>query len=73
MGVEIEEIDLLVLSHGHYDQTELLTNRLHFIDQITEISKNIFVMPEIKIFKLVAPNMFNLKFSLDSMMRFNDL
>jgi 7,8-dihydropterin-6-yl-methyl-4-(beta-D-ribofuranosyl)aminobenzene 5'-phosphate synthase len=88
MGIVIEEIDSLVLSHGHYDHTgglypfleknqkakvyskkdiftpkyrsnnrfigtklqeNLLSNRLQFVDKITEIAENVFVMPEIGI------------------------
>lgn len=90
MGINIEDIDTLVLSHGHYDHTgglypfleknkkarvyakkdiftpkykspnrfigtpfqiDLLLDRLDYVDKITEIAKNIFVMPEIKIYK----------------------
>jgi 7,8-dihydropterin-6-yl-methyl-4-(beta-D-ribofuranosyl)aminobenzene 5'-phosphate synthase len=88
MGVLIEEIDSLVLSHGHYDHTGglypfleknkkarvyakkdifipkyksrnrfigtvfqevLLRDRLQFIDEITEIAEDVFVMPEITV------------------------
>ena len=86
MGVNMEEIDTLVLSHGHYDHTgglyhfleknkkarifakpdlfnakygsnnrfigtilkaDLLLNRLQFVDKVTEVAENIFIMPEI--------------------------
>jgi 7,8-dihydropterin-6-yl-methyl-4-(beta-D-ribofuranosyl)aminobenzene 5'-phosphate synthase len=86
MGINIDAIDTLVLSHGHYDhtgglyafleknkkakvyakkdiftpkyrshnrfigtqlQTELLENRLHFVDGITEIAENLFLIPDI--------------------------
>ena len=88
MGIPIEEIDSLVLSHGHYDHTgglypfleknnkakvyakkelfvpkysgktrfigtvyneELLKDRLVFVDSVTEVAENIFIMPEIAI------------------------
>jgi len=89
MGVLIEEIDSLVLSHGHYDHTgglypfleknkkarvyakkdiftpkyrshdrfigtlsrnELLMDRLQFVDKITEIAENVFIMPDIDLY-----------------------
>lgn len=88
LGIAIEDIDTLVLSHGHYDHTgglypfleknskakvyakrqlfqpkysgrtrftgtlfneELLKNRMVYVDAITEIADNIFVMPDIVI------------------------
>jgi 7,8-dihydropterin-6-yl-methyl-4-(beta-D-ribofuranosyl)aminobenzene 5'-phosphate synthase len=88
MGVNVEEIDTLILSHGHYDHTgglypfleknkkarvyakkdiftpkyrnhnrfigtifreEILKERLFFIDEITEIADDIFLMPKIKV------------------------
>lgn len=88
LGIEIEDIDCLVLSHGHYDHTgglypfleknskakvyakrnifnlkysgqarfigtpenkELLENRMIFVDAITEIAENVFIMPDISI------------------------
>ncbi len=88
MGVNIEEIDTLVLSHGHYDHTgglypfldknkkarvyakkdiftpkyrnqnrfigtlfqdDILKERLFFIDKITEIADNVFIMPQITV------------------------
>jgi 7,8-dihydropterin-6-yl-methyl-4-(beta-D-ribofuranosyl)aminobenzene 5'-phosphate synthase len=95
LGILIEEIDSLVLSHGHYDHTgglypfleknskakvyakrnifipkyknkkqfigtvnkeELLKNRLVYIDSITEIANNLFLMPEINIYNSVDTN-----------------
>lgn len=89
MGIKIEDIDALVLSHGHYDHTgglypflernkkariyakkdifkpkyrshdrfigtisqiEPLKDRLQFFDEITEITKNIFLMPNIDLY-----------------------
>jgi 7,8-dihydropterin-6-yl-methyl-4-(beta-D-ribofuranosyl)aminobenzene 5'-phosphate synthase len=86
LGIAIEEIDYLVLSHGHFDHTgglypflkvnskakvyvkrdiftpkysdetrfigtllneELLNDRLVFIDEITELDENVFIMPHI--------------------------
>lgn len=88
LGVEIEDVDCLILSHGHYDHTgglypfleknskakvyakrsifnpkysgrtrfigtpentELLENRMVFVDTITEIAENVFIMPDISI------------------------
>jgi 7,8-dihydropterin-6-yl-methyl-4-(beta-D-ribofuranosyl)aminobenzene 5'-phosphate synthase len=88
LGINIEDIDVLILSHGHYDHTgglypflkinsrakvyakrkiftpkysgrsrfigtlfneELLKNRLVFVDEITEIAEDVFIMPEISI------------------------
>ena len=88
LGIEIEDIDCLVLSHGHYDHTgglypfleknskakvyakrsifnpkysgrtrfigtpenaELLKDRMVFVDAITEITENVFIMPDIPI------------------------
>lgn len=89
LGISIDDIDALVLSHGHYDHTgglypflkknskakiyakdgiftpkysgrtrfigtpfneELLKNRLVYVDKITEIAENIFIMPDIDIY-----------------------
>jgi len=89
LGISIEDIDVLVLSHGHYDHTgglypfleknskakvyakrqifepkyhnqtrftgtpfkkEPLKNRLVYIDEITEIAENIFIIPDITIY-----------------------
>lgn len=86
LGIDIENIDSLVLSHGHYDHTgglylflernskakvfaknsifvpkygsktrfigtpdniELLKNRIVYVDAITEIAENVFIMPDI--------------------------
>jgi 7,8-dihydropterin-6-yl-methyl-4-(beta-D-ribofuranosyl)aminobenzene 5'-phosphate synthase len=88
LGISIEDVDILVLSHGHYDHTgglypflkinsrakvyakrqifmpkhsgrsrfigtlfneERLQNRLVFVDEITEIAEDVFIMPEIAI------------------------
>lgn len=88
LGISIEDIDILVLSHGHYDHTgglypfleknrkakvyakkgiftpkyhghnrftgtlrneTLLKDRLVYVDIISEIDKNVFVMPDINI------------------------
>lgn len=85
LGIDIEDIDILVLSHGHYDHTgglypflkknskakvyaksnifipkysgrirfigtpkkaELLNNRMVYVDTISEIAENIFIMPD---------------------------
>jgi 7,8-dihydropterin-6-yl-methyl-4-(beta-D-ribofuranosyl)aminobenzene 5'-phosphate synthase len=92
LGISIEDIDTLVLSHGHYDHTgglyqfleknskakvyakrqlfnpkysgrtrfsgtlfkeELLKNRMVYVGAITEITENIFVMPDIVIFNSI--------------------
>lgn len=89
LGINIEDIDTLVLSHGHYDHTgglypfleknskakgytkkniftpkyhghnrfigtiydeTKLKNRLVYIDTITEIAENVFIMPDINIY-----------------------
>ena len=89
LGVNIEDVDILVLSHGHFDHTgglylfleknskakvyakkEVFTpkyhghnrfigtiydetklkNRLVYVDDITEITENVFVMPDITIY-----------------------
>lgn len=88
LGIDIQDIDILVLSHGHYDHTgglypfleknskakvyakngiftpkfsgksnfigtryieEHLIDRIIYIDTITEIAENIFIMPDINI------------------------
>jgi len=88
MGIVIEDIDSVILSHGHYDHTgglypfleqnkrakvyakreiftpkyrsnnrfigtlsqnESLMNRLQFVDEITEIAQNVFIMPDIRL------------------------
>ena len=88
LGIDIKEIDSLVLSHGHYDHTgglypfleintkakvyakqnifipkysgksnfigikyvkELLNNRMVYVDTISEIAENVFIMPDIDI------------------------
>jgi len=88
LKVDIEDIDVLVLSHGHYDhcgglyafleknrkarvyakqglftpkyhgqyrfigipeREDLLRDRLFYIDSITEIADDVYIMPEIKI------------------------
>ena len=88
LGIAIEEIDCVVLSHGHYDHTgglypflkanqkakiyakrelfdpkyrsnktfigtpkneELLKDRLAFVDEITELDEEVFIMPDIPI------------------------
>ena len=88
IGLDIADIDILVLSHGHFDHTgglypfleinskakvlvkrnifipkysgktrfigtiykeEMLSDRLVWVDSITEIEKNIFIVPDIKI------------------------
>jgi 7,8-dihydropterin-6-yl-methyl-4-(beta-D-ribofuranosyl)aminobenzene 5'-phosphate synthase len=89
LGINIEDIDILILSHGHFDHTGglypfleknskakvyakqnifipkysgktrfigtlynegLLKNRLFYIDTITEITVNVFIMPNINIY-----------------------
>jgi 7,8-dihydropterin-6-yl-methyl-4-(beta-D-ribofuranosyl)aminobenzene 5'-phosphate synthase len=91
MGIKMEDIDSLVLSHGHYDHTgglypfleknkkariyakkdiftpkyrsnsrfigtvsqdEILKERLQFVDEITEVAENIFIMPDIELFNI---------------------
>ena len=88
LGIDIEDIDSLVLSHGHYDHTGglypflernskakvyakkdiftpkyngnnrfngtkkndiILADRLIFVDTVTEIAENVFIMPDITI------------------------
>jgi 7,8-dihydropterin-6-yl-methyl-4-(beta-D-ribofuranosyl)aminobenzene 5'-phosphate synthase len=88
LGISIEDVDALVLSHGHYDhagglypflkvnskakvyakrsiftpkysnktrfigasiQPELLKNRLFYIDEITELDDDVFIVPHIPI------------------------
>lgn len=95
MGIHIEDIESLVLSHGHYDHTgglypfleknstakiyakrnifvpkyngktrfigtpfqeELLKNRIIYVDSITEIAENIFIMPDIPTHQTVDTN-----------------
>ena len=89
MGINIKDIDMLILSHGHYDHTgglypfleknskakvyakrdiftpkyhgpnrfigtmqnkKLLKDRLVYMDTITEIDENIFIIPDINIY-----------------------
>ena len=95
LGINIEDIDSLVLSHGHYDHTgglypfleknskakvyakrnifipkysgksrfigtkyneELLKNRLVYVDSISEIAENVFIMPDIPIHQSIDTN-----------------
>jgi len=95
LEININEVDSLVLSHGHYDHTgglnsflennskanvyakqdtfipkysgktrfvgtkyneDLLNNRLVYVDAITEIAENIFIMPDINIHNPVDTN-----------------
>ena len=95
LGIDISDIDIVVLSHGHYDHTgglypflkknskakvyaksdifiphyrghtrflgtpyheNKLENRLIFVDSITEIAENIFIMPNIEIHHTVDTN-----------------
>lgn len=95
LGIKIENIDILVLSHGHYDHTgglypflkknskakvyakpdifiphyrgrtrflgtpyheNKLENRLVFIDSVTEIAENVFIMPNIDIHHPIDTN-----------------
>jgi 7,8-dihydropterin-6-yl-methyl-4-(beta-D-ribofuranosyl)aminobenzene 5'-phosphate synthase len=104
IGISIEDIDILVLSHGHYDHTgglypflkinsrakvyskrtiftpkysgrsrfigtlfneELLKNRLVFVDEITEIAEDVFIMPEIAIVNSDDTHFKGLKIKLD--------
>lgn len=106
LGTSIEDIDILVLSHGHYDHTgglypfleknskakvyakpsifapkysgetrftgtlfneELLKNRLVYVDTITEIAENIFIMPDIDIYNSIDTHSkgMNLKMNKD--------
>ena len=92
MDLNIEDVDALILSHGHYDhtgglypfleknkkariyakkdvfkpkyrshnrfigtifQSELLQDRLQFVDEITEIAENIFIMPNIELYNKI--------------------
>jgi len=92
LKINIEEVDSLILSHGHYDHTgglypfleinskakvyakkdiftpkyhghnrfigtlkneTLLKDRLVYVDDITEIDENVFIMPNIPIFNTV--------------------
>jgi len=95
LEININEVDSLVLSHGHYDHTgglnhflennskakvyakqnifipkysgkkrfvgtkykeELLKNRLVYVDAITEIAENVFIMPDITIHNSIDTN-----------------
>ncbi len=95
LGINIEAIDSLVLSHGHYDHTGglypflkinskakvyakrnifipkysgktrfigtkynegLLKNRLVYVDSISEIAENVFIMPDIPIHQFIDTN-----------------
>jgi 7,8-dihydropterin-6-yl-methyl-4-(beta-D-ribofuranosyl)aminobenzene 5'-phosphate synthase len=95
LGINIEDIDSLVLSHGHYDHTgglypfleknskakvfakrnifipkysgktrfigtkyneKLLKNRLVYVDSISEIAENVFIMPDIPIHQSIDTN-----------------
>lgn len=92
LGISIEEIDILVLSHGHYDHTgglypfleknskakvyakkdiftpkyhgtnhfvgtllnkNQLNDRLIYVDSVTEIAENVFIMPDITIYNSI--------------------
>lgn len=92
LGINIEDIDALVLSHGHYDHTgglypfleknskakvytkkdiftpkyhghnrfigtlrneTLLKDRLIYVDTVTEIAENVFIMPDITIYNSI--------------------
>lgn len=106
LGIRIDDIDILVLSHGHYDHTgglypfleenskakiyakkqlfipkysgrgrfigtkfndELLRNRLIYVDKITEIAENVFIMPEIDIANSGDTHFKGLKIKPDAM------
>jgi len=105
LGIRIEDIDILILSHGHYDHTgglypflevnskakvyakkqlfapkysgrsrfigtlfnpEHLKERLIYVEEITEIAENVFIMPEIDIVNSEDTHFKGLKIKLDS-------
>jgi 7,8-dihydropterin-6-yl-methyl-4-(beta-D-ribofuranosyl)aminobenzene 5'-phosphate synthase len=104
LGISIKDIDILILSHGHYDHTgglytfleendrakvyakkqlfipkysgqrrfigtlyneELLNGRLFFVDKLTEITEDVFIMPEISILNSSDTHFKGLKIKLD--------
>ena len=104
LGINLEDIDYVVLSHGHSDHTgglnaflktnkkavvickkEILvpkynklnqfigmvwqdkemSGRFHFIDEVTELEPNIFIMPDIEIYNDVDTHFNELKISVN--------
>jgi len=104
LGIDVVDIDYVVLSHGHYDHTggliaflkankkafifckkalfipkynnvdkfigiiwhdELMCGRFRFIDQVTELEPNIFIMPDTHIYNAVDTHFKDLKIKIN--------
>jgi 7,8-dihydropterin-6-yl-methyl-4-(beta-D-ribofuranosyl)aminobenzene 5'-phosphate synthase len=102
MGIDIMEIDTVIISHGHFDHTgglysflsinnkakvyikkeafihkyhgnnkyigitydsEILNGRVEYVNQVTEIDKGIYIMPDIPIINKIDTNFHHFKIS----------